>query len=227
MSRIFTSPRFSALVAATLFGRLHYYLIALVISNYLAQFMGDIALGWVIAGASVVVAAILSFFPAIFTRFGTSRVLVALTVGEAAAVVGLFASESAAVAAFFFAVQGIFAYNIFLGIDLLLESQSADEETGRLRGMFLVVSNTAVLAASLALSGILYDGNFGSVFLVALALVAFFLPPISNPIATLRESFSQSLGGIVHRPSLLPVLAGHFLVLLFFTWEIYYIPLYL
>ncbi|HEY4473762.1 MAG TPA: MFS transporter [Candidatus Paceibacterota bacterium] len=234
MSRIFTSPRFSALVAATLFGRLHYYLIALVISNYLAQFMGDIALGWVIAGASVVVAASLSFFPAIFTRFGTSRVLVALTVGEAAAVVGLFASESAAVAAFFFAVQGIFAYNIFLGIDLLLESQSADEETGRLRGMFLVVSNTAVLAASLALSGILYDGNFGSVFLVALALlvpflalVAFFLPPISNPIATLRESFSQSLGGIVHRPSLLPVLAGHFLVLLFFTWEIYYIPLYL
>src|SRR3989344_2561866 len=234
MPRIFVSSRFSTLVAANLFGRLHYYLIALVISNYLAQFMDDIALGWVIAGASVVVAASLIVSPSIFTRFGTNRVIMLLGAGEAVAALGLLSADSAATAAFFFALQGVFSFNIFLGIDLLLEAQSANEETGRLRGIFLVVSNTTVLAASLALSGILYDNNFGSVFSVALALLipflaltAFFLPPISNPVAASSESFLTSLKTIAIRPSMIPVLIGHFLVLLFFTWEIYYLPLYL
>ncbi len=232
--RIFSGQKFSALAAANLFSRLHHYLIALVISNYLAQFMNDISLGWVIAGASVVIAASLLVSPRIFTRFGTHRVLVALAIGEIGAVWGLLMAESGAVAAVFFALQGICAYNIFLGLDLLLEAQSTNEDTGRLRGIFLVISNVAVLTASLALSGILADGNFEDVFTVGIALLipfialgALFMPKVSHAGVDIHNSIVYGFREIFQRPSLLPTMIAHFLVLLFFAWEIYYLPLYL
>ncbi|MBI3573885.1 MFS transporter [Candidatus Kaiserbacteria bacterium] len=222
------------LSAANFFARYHNFLIAFVISTFLAGFMSEVMLGWVIAGVSTVVALSLIVMPKVFDRSGTRRVLVVFGLLEMAIVIGLTLAHSAFPAGILFALQGICAYNMFLGLDLLLEAHTTDEKkTGHFRGLFLVLANASVLAATLSIAYILNDHNYNDVFLIAAAAVAPFtmlaasLPSISR-VPGMHTSFKvHTFKEIWNRQSLLTTMAAHFLLLVFFSWTIYYLPLYL
>lgn len=229
----FKAEPLAELSAANFFARYHHYLVGLIISTFLAMFMSDIAVGWVLAGASTATALSLIFMPGVFNRRGTKRVLVTFGLVEMVIVMSLSLATSGAVAAILFALEGMCAYNMFLGLDILLEAQTTEEgKTGHARGLFLVLANLSVLAASLSLSFILHDHNYRDVFLIAAAslapftLLAMSLPSVSRVPGT-HSSFHHTLREIFRRVSLFPTMAAHFLLLMFFAWEIYYLPLYL
>lgn len=224
---------FAILSAANFVARYHNYLIGLVISSFLAGFMSEEALGWVISGASAVAALSLVAMPTAFDRSGTKRVLVILALLEISVIFGLTLAEDAMTAAFLFALQGICAYNMFLGLDILLQAHTTDgRKIGHARGIFLVLANAAILAASFSVSFILTDHNYRDVFLIAAAavvpftLLAMSLPSISRVPGT-HASFKHTFREIVRRVSVLPTMSAHFLLLMFFAWNIYYLPLYL
>lgn len=225
--------RLSALSGAEFFSRYHHYLIAFVISTFLAGFMSEIALGWVLAAASAVTALSLTVMPKIFDRSGTRRVLVVFGLLEISIVIGLSLAGNGLIAGILFALQGMCAYNMFLGLDILLEAHTIDEtKTGRARGIFLVLANVSVLLASLSLAFILTDHNYQDVFLIAAAalvpftLLAASLPSISR-VTGAHTSFRHTLREIWRRTSLLPTMAAHLLLLVYFAWSTYYVPLYL
>lgn len=223
-----------ALSAGNFFARYHHYLITLIIATFLASFMSEVALGFVIAGASAIVAASLLVMPILFTRSGTKSVLVVLGLAEMIIIIGLSIVQSALPAAILFALQGMCAYNMFLGLDLLLEARTIDEQkTGHFRGIFLVCANASVLVASLSLAFILTDHNYADVFLIAAAslvpftLLAASLPAISRVPAAPRVTFEHTIHEIIRRGDLLITMSVHFLLLIFFTWILFYVPLYL
>ncbi len=231
---LYKKSRLWALSAGNFCARYHHYLIAFVISTFLAGFMSEVKLGFVIAGASAVIAASLILMPNVFTAYGTKRALMLLGLVEMIIVIGLSLAKSALPATILFTLQGICAYNMFLGLDLLLEAHTIDEQnTGRLRGLFLVCANASVLAASLSLGFILTDHNYGDVFLIAAAslapfiLIAAALPAISRVNAPIHISFRTTVRSIVTRADILPTISAHFLLLMSFMWFIIYIPLHL
>src|SRR3990167_8479818 len=112
---VFRGPRFGALSSASFFGHYHFYLVGFIIATFLATFVSDITLGWIISGASILSAASLGIFPRIFTRFGTRHVLVTLGFLQIVTLLMLAYADSAPVAAILFALEGILAYNMFLG----------------------------------------------------------------------------------------------------------------
>ena len=223
----------ATLSTANFFGRYHHYLIGLIVSTFLAGFMSEISLGFVIAGISLCTALSLLVMPRIFDHSGTRRVLVVLGLLELGIAIALTMAHSATTAVVLLTLQGICAYNLFLGLDLLLEAHTTDErKTGQSRGLFLVLANFSVLAASFSLSYILTDHNYSDVFLIAAAaivpftLLAAAFPSISRVPGT-HTSFHHTLREIGRRTSLLPTMCAHFLLLIFFAWSIYYLPLYL
>ncbi|MDE2078830.1 MAG: MFS transporter [Patescibacteria group bacterium] len=223
----------AVLSTANFFSRYHYYLIAFVTSTFLAGFLSTITLGWVIAGISTAITLSLAVMPKIFDRAGTRRILVLLGLLEISIVIALTLVASAAPAAVLLALQGMCSYNIFLGLDLLLQAHTTDEhKTGHFRGLFLALTNTSVLAATFTISVVLHDHNFAEVFLMAAAaavpftLLAASLPSISH-VAGMHTSFKMhTFREIWNRPSLLTTMCAHFLLLVFFAWMMFYLPLY-
>ncbi|MBV9349493.1 MAG: MFS transporter [Patescibacteria group bacterium] len=229
----FSKDALARLSTGNFFARYHHYLIGLVISTFLAGFLSDIALGYVIAAASFTTALSLIVMPRIFYRSGTRRILVLFGIIEMVISIGLALARSAPVAGILFAIQSMCAYNIFLGLDLLLEARTVDEQkTGHARGIFLALANLSVLAASFSLSFILTDHNFSDVFLIAAAAIVPFtmfaasFPAVSR-VPGSHVTFHHTFREIRQRTSLMPTMLAHFLLLLFFAWEIYYLPLYL
>jgi MFS family permease len=224
----------SILSTANFFARYHHYLIAFIMSTFLSIFFSEVSLGWVIATISTVTALSLVFMPTVFDRSGTRRVLVVFGLIEMATVIALTLAHTALPAAMLFAVQGICAYNIFLGLDLLLEAHTVDEQTtGRFRGLFLVLANISVLLATLTIAYTLTDHNYNDIFLIAAAAVAPFtmlaaaLPSISK-VPGMHTSFKlHTFKEIWNRPSLFPAMSSHFLLLVYFSWATFYVPLYL
>jgi MFS family permease len=222
------------LSVANFLARYHYYLIAFVTSTFLAGFLSPIALGWTIAAISLAITLSLGVMPKIFDRSGTRRVLMLFGLLEISIVIALTLVRSAFPAALLLALQGMCAYNAFLGLDLLLQAHTTDErKTGRFRGVFLVLANASVLAATLSIAYVLNDHNFSEVFLIAAAaavpftLLAASLPSISH-VAGVHTAFKPGILKVIwDRPSLMVTMSAHFLLLVFFSWMIYYLPLYL
>jgi MFS family permease len=219
---------------ANFFARYHYYLVAFVTSTFLAGFFSTIALGWVIAGISLAITLSLAVMPKIFNRSGTRRVLVLFGLLEISIVIALTLARSAFPAAVLLALQGICAYNMFFGLDLLLQAHTTDErKTGHFRGLFLVLANASVLAATFSIAHILNDHNFNEVFLIAAAaavpftMLAAALPSISH-VEGAHTAFKPGIIKVIcDRPSLVVTMCAHFLLLVFFSWMLYYLPLYL
>ena len=224
----------SGVSTANFLVRFHHYLVAFAITTFLATFIDEVSIGFALAAASAVIAASLFVSPHLFMRFGTKSVLIFLGLAGILSTVGLSVSGHAVFALAMFAIQGVVAYNIMLGLDLLLESRSVNDETGRLRGIYLVISNLAVLVSVISLSRILDRGGYDDVFIIAAAflipftiMAAILLPKMSSLSQAKRSPFVATVQRMVSRPQILIISGLHFLVLLFFTWTIYYVPLYL
>ncbi len=224
----------AVLSTANFFARYHYYLIAFITSTFLAGFMSTITLGWVIAAISLAVTLSLAVMPKIFDRSGTRRILVVFGLLEISIVIALTLVHSAFPAALLLALQGMCAYNIFLGLDLLLQAHTIDgTKTGHLRGLFLVLANASVLAATLSIAFLLNDHHFEEVFLIAAAaavpftMLAASLPSISH-VEGMHTAFKPGILKVIwERPSLVVTMSAHFLLLVYFAWMIFYLPLYL
>lgn len=229
--------RFLALSAANFFSRYHYYLIAFIISTFLAGFIGESNAGFAIAGANVGAVIALALMPEIFKNFGTKSVLTFLGLAEIVVLLSLAFAHSTALVILLLVLTTATTFSIFLGLDLLVESITTNEgETGSVRGVFLTATNISTLIASLSLAAILTDENYRDVFFAAaLVLVPFIMltirafPRLSSTMpAGEHISFRRAIKNVTHiPPALQPVIGAHFLLQLYYAWCSFYFPLYL
>ena len=224
-----------ALRAANFLAQYHHILIIFVLSSFLSRFFGAENIGWIIAGSSLVVAFGMFEAPLIFTRMGTTRALFIFTILEIFSLLGLATTDSGFGAVCFFILQALFAFSIFIGLDLLLEAETRSEtKTGNARGAFLAISNTAAFVATLSLAWISVGEEYSRVFLTAAAalipfslLVLFALPKISYAFGTGRTPLSKLWTDLKKDRAILIIMGANFLLQLFFVWMVIYVPLFL
>jgi MFS family permease len=232
---IFQKGGMLALRAANFLAQYHHILIVFIVSTFLSRFFGAENVGWVVAGASFIVAFGIFEAPVIFTRMGTTRALFIFSILEILSLVGLATTDSAFGAVCFFTLQGVFAFSMFIGLDLLLEAETLSEKkTGNARGAFLAISNTAAFVATLSLAWISVGEEYSRVFLAAAAalipfslLVIFALPKISYALGTVRTPIKKLWSDLQKDKMILTIMGAHFLLQLFFVWMALYVPLFL
>lgn len=205
-------------------------------STYLERFLAPSYVSWLYVAGSLGAVVVTLLLPRLLRRIGNVATLFSLSILIIVSLllVGYVVHPIISLAAF--VVYLILSPQIYLNIDVFLETLIGEEEgsTGSRRGLLLTVGAIASVASPIAMGLIVGQaGELENVYLVA-ALVGLLM--IALCLGRLRHFYDPQYETIRVRDmirsvngnlDLKLVLANHFLLQFFFAWAVIYIPLYL
>ncbi|HEU0081082.1 MAG TPA: MFS transporter [Candidatus Paceibacterota bacterium] len=202
-------------------------------STFLAKFAGDKLVGIVYTASSILAIAAFIEMSGMLRRFGNFKTTVCLLFLELVSLAGLATGQSALVIISSFILNFVSIALINFALDIFLEEFSSDRQTGRIRGAFLTVVNSAWLVSPLLASWILGDNIYGNMYavsgilLVPVVLMVFFsLREVKDPVFE-KLSFWKSFAAAWVERDIKSILFIQFLLQFFYAWMIIYTPLYL
>mgnify|MGYP003393037913 CR=1 FL=1 len=226
--------RFLFIYLATLFLSLHYFTTVYVNSSLLSLYASAsfISLLYVIGSLINIVGFV--FFTPLLRAFGNAKLLILLSLLEFSAVLGLaFVQTPSLVLALFIFHQALPPLILFT-LDIFLENTPHREsKTGGLRGVFLTVTNLALVLAPLIIAGTVKDTNFSYTYLVA---ALFLIPLLIIAVTSLSKShephyqplhIKKTVRTFLEDKNLKGVFIANLLLQLFYAWMVVYTPLYL
>jgi MFS family permease len=171
--------------------------------------------------------------PSLIKRFGKFGVTIGLLLLEIFSLAGLVFTDGklAVISAFILNFVSVSLINFIL--DIFLEAFSSNSKTGKIRGAFLTIANSAWLISPILGSYILGNEVFKNIYIVSgallvpvIALVALNLRASKEPEYS-RMPFWKSFGEIWADRNIKGVLLIQFLLQFFYAWMIIYTPIYL
>ncbi len=208
-------------------------LTAYINSSFLSSFVNEKLVGVVYALGSIASILALIFAPKIFDKIGGHKFLLSITLLNILAILSLALSKNALITIPIFILY--FALNILIifSLDELIEIFSKNSSTGKIRGLYLTVINSAWVIAQLFSGKILGGFPFPAIYLIALFimilffLVSFFsLKGIPDP----KYDKPQGLKDIkifFQEKNLARAYKMSFLLQFFYSWMVIYTPIYL
>ncbi len=216
----------------------HYH--TLVVSYTSPTYLGDFIdlkhIGLLYSIGSIGSLLMFIMLPSVLKRFGNVLVtigLMVISIGTLAMMgVGLSAPLVVVGLLLFLVINPL----LYLSMDIFSETLIGKNEgaTGHVRGMTLSLMSLAALCAPLTISYLVADGdNLAQLYFIAIGvgvlfnlivIMAFrgFVDPLYH-----RVQFGPLLKQCWESKPIKLVLSAHFLVQVFFTWTVVYIPLYL
>jgi hypothetical protein len=212
---------------------LSYAIPTYVNSTFLAQFIDAKFVGIIYTASSILAIAAFIEMPDFIKRIGNWRTTIGLLFLQVFSLVGLTSGKGALAIISAFIINFVTISLINFTLDVFLEEFSPDTKTGKIRGSYLTIINTAWLVSPFLASRILGDSAFGNVYVTStlllipvIALVFFNLQKIREPNYS-RMPFWQSFGQVWADRDVKGVLLLQFLLQFFYAWMIIYTPIYL
>jgi MFS family permease len=219
---------------ASLLYSFHYALPLYVDSSFIANAVDTKnAVGVVFAIAAFLTIIATFSLPRILKRFGNYRTTVTAIILEIILLCALaiFLTPTIVIPAFI--LHQVLLNVLYINLDVFLESFSDNATTGKVRGVFLTIVNTAVVIAPFFAGLLLSDHDFGKVYAVAaIFMIGMYIvirknfrnyqdPPYSTP------PFHKTLRAITESHDLHSIIFIHFLLNFFYAWMVIYTPIYL
>ena len=140
---------------------------AYINSSFIEEFVGEKSVGLIYIIISIT-SIIISFnTDALIKRIGNRRALIALTLANLLAIVGLVIYRHQALIVPFFIAYSVCNFLIAINLDLYLEEISDDRITGKIRGLFLTLNNLAWLSSPLLAGFLVNRQGYNVVYLVS------------------------------------------------------------
>lgn len=206
---------------------------AYVNSSFLSEFIGEGLVGIVYTASSILAIAAFIEMPSLIRRLGNWGVTLGLLFLGILSLLGLAAGQGSlsVISAFILNFVAIALVNFTL--DVFLEEFSPDSKTGKIRGAYLTIANTAWLVSPSLASVILGEGAFMNIYATSALLL---VPVIALIFANLRKvpepqygkaPFWKSFGEVWSDRNVKGILLLQFLLQFFYAWMIIYTPIYL
>lgn len=141
-------------------------LAAYVGSSFLSPLVGEQFVGYVYAIAALVTIFFMGMLPMLMKKFGVQHVSALLMTTTVAVLLILYGSTSLPLSLFAFIAFYALGIVTMYSLDVRLEQLSIDTKTGRIRGLYLTVINTAWLLCPF-LAGVLATRSVALVYLAA------------------------------------------------------------
>lgn len=227
------SPRI-ALTLSNFFSAAQFFVVLYVIASYLATLIPESATGFVIAGGAFLTLTIFPFVPELVRRVGVRPLLVGAASIASLALLLMAFVPSAPVAVLLTLIYCMVQPIISYFYDLLLEATiTTEDETGRIRTIFLTVTNFALVLAPIAIGLLLDNTNaYWLVLVVASTLLVPFLFFITSE--KLPEGEAPHFSHIVEvcrcllrDPDLFAVSVAMVTLQFFYHLAPFFVPLYL
>lgn len=223
-----------ALTLGNFFAAGHFFLILFILAPYLATFMPAEQTGLVLSLGAVITLSVFPFAPHLVRKYGAKRLAIGLGSLQAVMLSILAGNPIPIIAivsiALVCATSPILAYQF----DLLLEATvKNEEETGRIRTIFLTAGNLALVAAPL-LVGYILDGTarYDYVFLAAAIsltpfIMLFLVEKLPEGVAPRVTRLRSTLTCMRKDPDLRAVATAQGILQVAFHLAPIYVPLYL
>jgi MFS family permease len=212
---------------------LSYALPTYINSTYLSTFISPALVGILYTASSILAIAAFVEMPYMLKRFGNFQMTIAILLLELLSLAGLAVGHGtlAVISAFILNFVSIALIN--LCFDVFLEEFSTNSKTGKIRGIFLTISNTAWLISPILSAKILGENNYSNMFMVSGLLL---IPVIALVFTSLRGTrepefnklpFWKSFGEVWADRNIKGILFLQLLLQIFYAWMIIYMPMYL
>jgi MFS family permease len=226
---------FRFLFTANFFFAIHLFLQLYINAAYLSTFIPERAIGSLYA-----ISAGVSFFalyaaPRFLKHLGNYRLLVLLSILQCIVTLFFAFSPDAISASIFFITLISIGILLLYSLDIFIEAYTTKEDgTGGVRGMFLTVTNSALIFAPLLAGYILGDGeDYRAVYLLSAAAIV----PFGVIMASRFQSFTDpvykdflirpTLQTVLESRNLRTVFAVQYILRFFYAWMVVYLPIYL
>jgi len=211
---------------------------AYINSSFLKNFLGEKGIGWFYALASFITIVLMVISPRLIRRFGNVPLLAWSVLLSLVVIVPLAFPLPTLVILIAFSLYIILGYLVRYLLDVYLEKISENKITGFIRGIYLTFYNFAWLISPFLAAYLVNTGNFRLVYGVAgLLLLPLFLISLFGLKENHRIKYkTKSLGQEIKRlwlgknektRSIYSILLIDFLLNLFYSVMVVYMPIYL
>lgn len=211
----------------------HLFFVVYINSSFLNQFTPERFIGAIYIIASLL--GILSLFAIAYllTRFGNYRLMVFFTALQIAFFLSFAFLKNTSFIIPLFILYLVNYPLILYTLDIFLESSTATENTtGSIRGTYLTITNTALILAPLVAGLMIADSDFWKVYLAA----SLFLIPFLFLMRDFKDfedppyhklKLWSILSCIFHNKNIYNIMMAQFVMRIFFSWMVIYMPIYL
>lgn len=213
---------------------LHIAISAYVNSTYLTTVMPAKYVGLLYSIASFLTLFVFFNSSKILEKLGNRRLNLVFILCNMVGLSGLIASTNPIIVGASFIIFIMTNILVFFCIDIFIEHLSDRNTTGRIRGIYLTISNVAWMLSPLIFGFLITkEGGYKSIYILA------FLVMIVMSLVTLfsirrfedrkyeRMPFSETLKFLNKNNHLRAIIIINFLVQFFFSWMVVYTPIYL
>lgn len=203
-----------------------------IMSSYLAQYIDATQIGFLYAVASFVTVCVFIYYRKVLRKFGNFRAVLWLMYGTLITLVLLIWAPTQEVVLGAFIANFVLTALFFMNMDIFLESETNDADTGGTRGLYLTSLNLAFVFGPFIASYFLTDDEFWKVFVVGIVVL---IPSLYlvHKLSYFKDaeyedvSIKVALKKLMKRPNVYFALQCGFVLRFFYSWMIIYSPLYL
>jgi MFS family permease len=224
---------FLALYMSAILISFHYYFFYFINSTFMSQYFDAKTVGIFYTIAGIINVLILLNISKILRGFGNFKITLGLLIIEIACLLNIAFIESLYVVVPSFIISLILNPILGFNLDVFLENYSKDEETGGIRGFFLMAANIPALLCPFIVGLLLANSQFWKVYLIA----ALFLFPVLYIVFMTFKKFKDpsyshtpliaSWKSLVRHKNIYNIFMSNLLLNLFYSWMVIYTPVYL
>lgn len=202
-------------------------------SSFLSTLMSEKLLGVIYISEAVLAIAGFFLMSKILRRFGNFKVAIVMLLLETAALFGLALNNNVLSASFFMTVSITLLTFLSFSLDIFLEGNSLDANTGKIRGIYMTCVNLAWAISPFLTGLILADTGYSKIYLAAFLLSAPIFIVLRTALGGFKDSAYptanpfQTLSQIWKNKDLLNIFLAGFLLQIFYCWMTVYTPIYL
>jgi len=211
----------------------HLAIASYINSTFLSTFASERLVGILYTIGSLFAIPVLAFLPRILTRFGNYTVVFIASLIELFVLIILATSTSFAIIAPVFILRLIMTIVITLNMDVFVESNSCDGETGGIRGMFLTSANFAWVLSPLIAGLLLTNGDFWKIYTISSVLMVFVLFLLARNFRSFKDPkydrvpFWRTLRQVWQNKDIYRIFMANLFLRFFYSWMVIYMPIYL
>ncbi len=233
MNRVSHSyKRLGLLYLGALFMAFHYYFVIYSNGTFMSQFVSEEVVGlFFVIGAALTIF-FLYILPREFMHHGLYRTTVYLIIVEILALLGIAISKNTAFTSFFFILHLSIPALLLYCLDIFLERESEQKNTGLIRALYLTAMNAALVVSPLVTGFLITSFSYKAVYIIS----ALMLLPLFSVLYSFQKRLNihiipielkTTLKAFHKDTDLLHAIGINFLLQFFYACMVVYVPLYL
>ncbi len=212
---------------------IHLALTSYINSSFLQSYIKENYIGLVYVAASVVTILGLLMMPRLLRRVGNRRATMIFSLVCLASLLGLSFFKQSSLVIFSFIAYFAAGNFIIASLDIFIEEFSKSKNIGRLRGLFLVITNSAWVVAQAVSGSIIAKSSYQGIYLfsaifmaLVVGVVIMFLKDFKDPLYK-KVSFLKTFKFFQQDKNISRIYFINFILKFFFAWMVIYTPIFL